>query len=217
MPSGAPSQTRATRHVSDRRLEHNLPGTCSVHGLNDEDLAGELSGRNEDALAELYNRYWGLAYATAMRIVRDRASAEDVVQDAFLKLWNNATHFAASRGSLRTWLITAVRNRAIDCLRGRSAHDREECELKPWLKATEPTSDPWRWVSVSAERTAVREALASLPLEQRLAVELAYFGNYTQPEIAGMMGVALGTVKGRMRLGLKKLSARLQARDFLGA
>ena len=204
------------RHLSDTRLEHNPPGTCSVHELNDPDLASALAGGNEEALAELYNRYWGLAYATAMRIVRNPASAEDVVQDAFLKLWNNATHFAASRGSLRTWLITAVRNRAIDCLRGRSAHDREECELKPGLKAIEPMSDPWRWVSVSVERSAVREALDSLPLEQRLAVELAYFGSYTQPEIAGMMGVALGTVKGRMRLGLQKLSGRLQERDLFG-
>jgi RNA polymerase sigma-70 factor, ECF subfamily len=176
-------------------------------------LAGALAAHNEEALAELYNRYWGLAYATAMRIVGDPASAEDVVQDAFLKLWNNAAHFVASRGSLRTWLITAVRNRAIDCLRGRSAHEREECELKPGLKATEATSDPWRWVSVSVERTAVREALNSLPFQQRLAVELNYFGSYSQPEIANMMGVPLGTVKGRVRLGLQKLSTALKGID----
>lgn len=208
--SDAPSQTRAKRHFSERRLEHNLRGACSVQGLNDPDLAGALAERNEEALAELYNRYWGLAYATAIRIVRDPASAEDVVQDAFLKVWNNATHFAASRGSLRSWLIIAVRNRAIDCLRGRSAHDRQECELKPGLKATEPTSDPWRWVSVSVQRKAVREALDSLPFQQRLALELNYFGSYTQPEIASMMGVPLGTVKGRVRLGLQKLSTSLK-------
>lgn len=181
-----------------------------VHGLGDPDLAGALAAGNEDALAELYDRYRGLAYATALRILRDPGRAEDVVQDAFLKVWTNAKHFVASRGSLRTWLVTTARNCAIDRLRGRAAHQRTECELKSGLQATEPTTDPWRAVSVSVERGAVREALNSLPLEQRLAVELAYFGSYTQPEIAGMMGVTLGTVKGRMRLGLQKLSSYLQ-------
>jgi RNA polymerase sigma-70 factor, ECF subfamily len=213
-PTNARRQKRFRTHVSEPRLEHELRGSLRVRGLDDPDLAGALAAGDEDALAELYDRYRGLAYAVALRILRDPGSSEDVVQDAFLKLWNNATHFAASRGSLRTWLITAVRNRAIDRMRGRLAHERRECELKPELKATESTSDPWSEVSVSAERTAVREALDSLPLEQRLAVELAYFGSYTQPEIAGMMGVALGTVKGRMRLGLRKLSSNLQGRGL---
>lgn len=209
-PPAAPTQTRVTRDVSEKRLDDELRQSPSVHGLTDPELARALAAGNEDALAELYDRYRTLAFAIALRILRDPGSAEDVVQDAFLKLWNNATHFAASRGSLRTWLIAAVRNRAIDRLRGRAAHEREECELKPGLKSTGPASDPWREVSVSVDRTAVREALDSLPLEQRLVVELAYFGSYTQLEIAGMMGVALGTVKGRTRLGLQKLSSYLK-------
>lgn len=186
-----------------------------MRGLDDLELAGELAARNEDALVELYNRYGGLAHATALRIVADSATAEDVVQDAFLKLWNNAPRFAANRGSLRTWLTTAVRHRAIDRLRGRSAHEREEQELTPGMETTESVADPWNWIAASVKQTAVREALNSLPRQQRLALELAYFGSFTQLEIARMMGVAVGTVKGRMRLGLEKLSARLTDRRLL--
>jgi RNA polymerase sigma-70 factor (ECF subfamily) len=171
-------------------------------------LGKALAERDENALAELYDRYRRLAFVIALRVVHDPGTAEDVVQDSFLKLWNNAVQFEADRGSLRTWLITTVRNRAIDSLRGRAAHEREECELKPGVKARGATLDSSR-VSVSVERTPVRDALESLPLEQRLAVELAYFGSYTQPEIAEMMGVPLGTVKGRTRLGLKKLGCLL--------
>ena len=170
---------------------------------------------NRDALAELYDRYGRLAYSVAMRVLGDPGRAEDVVQDAFLKLWNNAAQFDVERGSLRTWLITAVRNRSIDTLRGRGAHERQERELKPELQATGPTSDPWRDVSLSLERTAIREALNSLPAEQRHVVELAYFGGYSHGEIADIAGVPLSTVKGRMRLALEKLSSYLKGRGLV--
>ena len=147
--------------------------------MSDPDLAAELAADNQDALAELYDRYGPLAYSVALRILSDPGRAEDVVQDAFLRLWNHANQFDIERGSLRTWLITAVRNRSIDTIRGRGAHERRERELKPDLPATGPTSDPWREVSLSLERTAVREAMDSLPPEQRQAVELAYFGGFS--------------------------------------
>lgn len=214
VPHDDSGQTPATSYISER-LQPERRGSTGVHGLDDQQLAAALAAHDEEALAELYKRYGLIAYTTADRILHDPAIAEDVVQDAFLKLWKNAPHFAASRGSLRTWLTTAVRNRAIDRLRGRSAHEREECELTPGLKVTEPMSDPSSRISVAVERTAVREALDSLPRQQRLAVELAYFGSYTQPEIASMTGVALGTVKGRIRLGMHKLSLRLQGRGLL--
>ena len=149
-------------------LENGSAMGAGVQELDDSDLAAALGAGDQDALAELYDRYRGLAYVTAFRILRDRGRAEDVVQDAFLKLWNNAAQFVESRGSLRTWLITAVRRRAIDRLRGRAAHERQECELKPGLTASRRTSDPWCEVSDSADRAAVHEALSSLPLEQRL-------------------------------------------------
>lgn len=199
--------------ISERRLLPQTPPSREVGGLVDSDLALGLVQCDEDALAELYDKYGRLAFATALRIVHDSGRAEDVVQDAFLSLWSNAGQFAAKRGSLRTWLLTVVRHRAIDTLRGRAAHERDEIELGAEVRATGTTTDPWTNVSGSVERNAIRKALDALPLEQRLAVELAYFGGYTQPEIADMMGVPLGTVKGRTRLGLKKLGSYLDRRD----
>lgn len=164
---------------------------------------------------ELYDRYAGLAYAVAMRVLGDPGRAEDVVQEAFLKIWTNATGFDPKKGSLRTWLITAVRNRSIDYLRGRGAHERQELELPPELAGSGARSDPWREVSLSLERMAVREAVGSLPAEQRQAVQLAYFGGYSQSEIADMTHVPLSTVKGRMRLALEKLSSYLKGRGLI--
>lgn len=192
-----------------------MDGRRSVRGLSDPDLAVRLAAGSQEALAELYDRYGRLAYSVAMRVLGDPGRAEDVVQDAFLKLWKNAAQFDVERGSLRTWLITAVRNRSIDTLRGRGAHERQERELKPELLATGPTSDPWRDVSLSLERTAIREALNSLPAEQRQVVELAYFGGYSHGEIADIAGVPLSTVKGRMRLALEKLSSYLKGRGLV--
>jgi len=209
----APGQAFVLVSLSEMRLEPQSSPSLECHDLVDSDHALALAKRQEEALAELYDRYGRLAFVTALRIVHDSGRAEDVVQDSFLSLWNNANQFAARRGSLRTWLLTVVRHRAIDSLRGRAAHDRDECELGPNLEASGTTTDPWNNISGSVERNVIRKALDALPLEQRLAVELAYFGSYTQPEIADMMGVPLGTVKGRTRLGLKKLGSHLDRRD----
>jgi RNA polymerase sigma-70 factor, ECF subfamily len=164
---------------------------------------------------ELYDRYAGLSYAVAMRVLGDPGRAEDVVQEAFLKIWTNAAGFDPKKGSLRTWLITAVRNRSIDYLRGRGAHERQELELQPEIASTATHSDPWREVSLELERMAVREAVGSLPAEQRQAVQLAYFGGYSQSEIADMTQVPISTVKGRMRLALEKLSSYLLGRGLV--
>jgi RNA polymerase sigma factor (sigma-70 family) len=184
-------------------------------GPNDTDLAFALAAGREDALAELYDRYGRLAYSVALKVLNDPGRAEDVVQESFLKLWNNAGRFDASRGSLRGWLMSTVRNRSIDYLRGRAAHEREERGLDPDLALAGPSSDPWREVSQSLERSAVREAVNHLPAEQRHAVELAYFGGYSGREIADMTRVPLSTVKGRMRLALEKLSSYLQSRGLI--
>lgn len=185
-------------------------------GLADPELAVALAAGNQDALLELYDRYSGLAYAVAMRVLGDPGRAEDVVQEAFLKVWTNAGDFDPKRGSLRTWLITAVRNRSIDYLRGRGARERQEQELMPELTESH-ASDPWREVSLALERMAVRQAVGSLPAEQRQTVQLAYFGGYSQREIADMTKVPLSTVKGRMRLALEKLSSYLQGRGLVDA
>jgi RNA polymerase sigma-70 factor (ECF subfamily) len=138
-----------------------------------------------------------------------------VVQDAFIRVWTYCGSFDANRGSLRTWLLATVRNRAIDYLRGQSGQERGELELSLNVPAHGTGSDPWRDVSESLERQAVREALASLPAEQRQVVELAYFCGYTQREIADMVQVPLGTIKGRTRLALEKLSSYLQGSGLI--
>ena len=174
-----------------------------------------MAAGSQVALADLYDRYSGLAYGIALRVLGDPGRAEDVVQEAFLNVWNRAPSFDPTRGSLRTWLLTAVRNRSIDYLRGRGGHERQEVELQPAVATSGLRGDPWHEVSLSLERDAVREALASLPPEQRQAVELAYFGGYTQSEIAGITRVPVGTVKGRIRLALEKLSSYLRGRGLV--
>lgn len=182
---------------------------------SDSDLAVALAAGREEALAELYDRYGRLAYSVALRVLNDPGRAEDAVQESFLKLWNNAGLFDASRGSLRGWLISTVRNRSIDYLRGRAGHERDERGLDPSVESAGSSSDPWREVSESLERSAVREAITHLPVEQRHAVELAYFGGYSGREIADMTRVPLSTVKGRMRLALEKLNSYLQSRGLV--
>jgi RNA polymerase sigma-70 factor (ECF subfamily) len=172
-----------------------------------------MAFRDQAALGELYDRYGGLAYSLALRVLGDSGRAEDCVQEAFLKLWNGAARFNPERGSLRTWLVAAVRNRAIDLLRGRGARERQEVELRADVGSTE--SGPDQLAAASLDRTAVRAALADLPPEQRRTVELAYYGGYTQSEIAELMKVPLSTVKGRMRLALEKLASYLKGRGML--
>ncbi|HEV2030384.1 MAG TPA: sigma-70 family RNA polymerase sigma factor [Candidatus Dormibacteraeota bacterium] len=190
-------------------------GSEAPGGLADADLAAQLASGSQEALAELYDRYGGLAYAVALRVLGDPGRAEDAVQETFLKIWHNAASFDVRRGSLRTWLLASVRNRSIDYLRGRGAHERQELELHPSTAEAFPRDDPWREVSLSLERDAVREAMNSLPIEQRQAVELAYFAGYSHREIADMTRVPLGTVKGRMRLALEKLNSYLEGRGLV--
>ena len=172
-----------------------------------------MAARDPSALSELYDRYGSLAYGVALRVLGDSGRAEDTVQDAFLKLWNGAGGFDPSRGSLRTWLIAAVRNRAIDQLRGRSLHERRELALRPDVETS--AAGPEEEAVAAQEWMAVRAALAELPDEQREAVLLAYFGGFTQVEIAEMAGVPLSTVKGRMRLAMDKLGAYLKGRGLM--
>ena len=182
--------------------------------MNDTQLGAALAAGDTTALEELYDRYGSLAYSVSVRILGDPGKAEDVVQDAFLRLWNSGS-FDPAKGSLRTWLMTAVRNRSIDYLRGRGGHERFEKEIPETVAASGMGSDPWREVSASLERDAIKEALAILPAEQRQTVELAYFGGYSHREIADMIRVPLSTVKGRMRLAMEKLHSYLQGRGFV--
>jgi RNA polymerase sigma-70 factor (ECF subfamily) len=188
-----------------------------LHDLSDAELVRALAERDTSALASLYDRYGGLAYSVAFRVLGDSGLAEDTVQECFVKLWSSAAAFDPKRGSPRTWLLTMVRNRAIDKLRGRSSRSAREIDIDTVEPApAEPgASDPWNEVAFAAEQRAVRDALARLPVEQRQAVELAYFGGYSQREIAEMTKVPLSTVKGRMRLALEKLHSYLEGKGLI--
>jgi RNA polymerase sigma-70 factor (ECF subfamily) len=163
----------------------------------------------------MYDRYYDIAYAMAAKVLHDPSLAEDVVQDCFLKLWRNLGRFDARRGSLRSWVLRAVRNQSIDYLRGRHAYERRELEISADSPAQGDGSDPWREVAALVDRATLQDALASLPPEQREAVELAYFEGYRHPEIARIQAVPLSTVKGRIRLGIRKLHTYMLERGLV--
>lgn len=183
---------------------------------SDVEVGRGLAAADVGALAVLYDRYGSLAYGVAQRILGDAGMAEDVVQESFLKLWRNAAAFDPDRGSLRSWLIASVRNRAIDQLRGRGRHESREADLAAAENTVQADArtDPWREVSMALERDAVTDALRRLPAEQKQAIELAYYGGYSQREIAEIAKVPLSTVKGRMRLALEKLHSYLEGKGL---
>jgi RNA polymerase sigma-70 factor, ECF subfamily len=167
-----------------------------------------LVGGDLGALDRLYEQYGAMAFSIAYRITGDRSAAEDVVQEAFLGAWRNAARYVDARGSVRTWLLSIVHHRAIDAIRRR----RPTVELpdaEGGLPDTLTLPDTWKDVELRLDRESVREALRSISDVQREAIELAYFGGLTQTEIAARTGAPLGTVKGRLRLGLQGLRAAL--------
>ena len=175
--------------------------------LADEDLISLVEASDAEAFATLYDRHSRAAFSLAYRMMGDRQAAEDLAQDAFLKVWRNASSYRAERGSVRTWILSIVHNRGIDQLRSlasrRRTQDRVEASA-PRSQPSEAFAEAWR----NSQRDQVREALDTLPPEQLKILELAYFSGYTHVEISKLLGLPLGTVKGRMRLGLKKI------RDF---
>jgi RNA polymerase sigma-70 factor (ECF subfamily) len=178
--------------------------------LADEDLISLVGGSDAEAFATLYDRHGRAAYSLSYRMMGERQAAEDLVQDAFLKVWRGAASYRTERGSVRTWILSIVHNRGIDQLRSLASRRRTQNKVE----ASAPTSQPseafaqtWR----NSQREQVREALKTLPQGQLKIVELAYFSGYTHMEIAELLGLPLGTVKGRMRLGLKKV------KDYFGA
>ena len=178
----------------------------------DDRLVGALEIRDERALETLYDRYGDYVYSVCLRMVGDVQLAEDLSQEVFLRLWRRPDLYDVSRGRFLTWLLSVARNRAIDERRSRGRRFR--FETPPSTSAEEmltaaPTSEDRDVAVVSEERVVVQRALATLPPEQRLAIQLAYFGGYTQQEIAQGLHQPLGTVKTRIRLGLQKLRALL--------
>jgi RNA polymerase sigma-70 factor (ECF subfamily) len=178
--------------------------------LADEDLMPRVERKDPAAFEIVYDRHGGPAYSLAYRIVGDRLVAEDVTQEAFLSVWRSGARFDRARGSVRTWLLGVVRNRAIDVLRreaGRAPTVSLELDTVPEQESRfEPTD------AEALRRAAGREvrgALAGLPDDQLKVVQLAYFGGLSHSEIAEVLGMPLGTVKGRMRLAMEKMRTTL--------
>jgi len=169
-----------------------------------------------DALEDLYDRYKTMAYSIAYRITADGALSEDVVQDALVGAWRNASRYADARGSVRTWLLSIVHHRAIDAVRRRrpTTNLPEPDDPAP-ARLTLP--DIWPEVAERLDAETVRAALASISPVQREAIELAYFGGLTQQEIAERTATPLGTVKSRIRLGLLGLRRALSGDDEAAA
>jgi RNA polymerase sigma-70 factor, ECF subfamily len=185
--------------------------------LADEELMGLVAHNDADAFEVVLERHSDAAFSLAYRICGRRSVAEDVAQEAFLAVWRSAIRYDRTRGSVRTWALGIVHNRAIDALRRSGAHDRRRASdegIEETLEAPERT-DAQAIENAAAQE--IREALNELPDEQRRAIELAYFGGFTHVEIASMLDTPVGTVKGRMRLGLQKLRTQLQGREALGA
>ena len=171
----------------------------------DEELMGRIAGGDTRAFETIYDRYHRQAYSLARRITGPAGGAEEATQDAFLSLWRGASGFDPERGSLATWLLALVRYRSIDWLRRgtpRALHQEVTQDAVERIEAPERTEEQ---VFAIQEYDRARRLVAELPPEQREVIDLAYFAGYTQTEIAARVGIPLGTVKGRARLGLLKL------------
>jgi RNA polymerase sigma-70 factor, ECF subfamily len=178
--------------------------------LADEELMPLIADKDPEAFAVFYDRHGGVAFSLAYRIVGERAAAEDVTQEAFISVWRSGARYDRARGSVRSWMLGIVRNRAIDLLRSRAGRapnldfdDDSVLEQRPAEELTEEEA------LRHETRDEVRGAIGGLPGEQSRVIELAYFGGFSHSEIAAMLGVPLGTVKGRMRLGLEKIRGEL--------
>src|SRR5215217_353018 len=182
--------------VRGRRRQHLL--------LADENLISFVGQGDAEAFTTLYDRHSHAAFSLAYRVMGERQAAEDLAQDAFLKLWRSATSYRRERGSVRTWLLSIVRNRGIDQIRSQASRRRTQEKIEASAPRSQP-SEAFAETLRNSQRDQVREALNTLPPEQLKILELAYFSGYTHSQISVLVDAPLGTIKGRMRLGLKKM------------
>ncbi len=164
---------------------------------------------NPRAFETIYDRHGGAAFSLAYRMVGERSVAEDVAQEAFLSIWRSRLRYQSERGSVRTWVLGVVHHRAIDALRRNLVHDRRRASAEGIEERHEAVERTEVEVARRDEARTVREALETLPGDQVKVIELAYFGGFTHTQIAEMLEMPVGTVKGRMRLGLEKLRRQL--------
>jgi len=210
-----PSAIRSIdRTVEVARLE---TGAFAVRSTwTDEALMLAVTAGDDAAFAAIYERYVDLVYSAAVRVLGDSQLAEDTTQDVFVRLWRRPETFVAERGRFLSWLMSVARNRAVDELRARGRRRKRECTAlaepeEVHVNGTpRPDEDPARAAQLHEEQRAVRKALGNLPPDQKVALDLAYFGGLTQQEIAVTLHEPLGTVKTRIRLGMQKLRRALE-------
>jgi RNA polymerase sigma-70 factor (ECF subfamily) len=208
LEEGARSLDMSEKHLSrtgrDRRGRYPF--------LDDEDLMLLVEGGDAEAFAALYDRYCRLAYSVAHKLTGERQAAEDLTQDAFLKVWRSADGYRPQRGSVRTWILSVVRNQGIDQLRAKATRSRMQEKVEASAPRSEP-SEAFAQAWHEARLGRVREALDALPHFQQQVLELAHFSDLTHKEIAERLRLPQGTVKGRLRLGLEKLRKDTELRE----
>jgi RNA polymerase sigma-70 factor, ECF subfamily len=191
------------------RRKRNESSGSALQSLADEELMALVAKGQARAFETIYERHGGAAFSLAYRMCGSRSLAEDVAQEAFLSIWRSGGRYDRARGSVRTWVLGIVHNRAIDALRRTVVHERRRASdegIEERFEARERTEVE---AARREEATTIRGMLETLPEEQSRVIELAYFGGFTHSEIAEMLGAPIGTVKGRMRLGLEKLRGQL--------
>lgn len=209
---GAPLQntlrTATTQVAAAQDLVKPLP--------TDEQLISAICKGEESAIEVLYERYHRYAYALAYRILHDPLASEDIVQDAFLSIWRKASSYQAQNGSVQSWIQAIVRHRAIDKIRASAHRDYQWTPLQADNEQDPPSEEPdvWEQAWQSEQYRIIHEVMEQIPVEQRMVIELAYFGGLTHAEISEQYQIPLGTVKGRMRLGLQKMKALLAERGL---
>jgi RNA polymerase sigma-70 factor (ECF subfamily) len=178
--------------------------------LADEDLMPLVAAKDASAFEVFYDRHSGAAYSLAYRIVGSKSAAEDVTQEALISIWRSGARFDRARGSVRGWTLGIVRNRAIDYLRRESGRSPKLAFDADELLERQPSEEFTDAEALRRETASeVRVALSGLPDDQAKAIKLAFFGGFSHSEIAGMLNEPLGTIKGRMRLGMEKIRAVL--------
>ena len=180
-----------------------------IRSLADEEVMQLVQAGNARAFELLFDRHGGAAFSLAYRMVGDRVTAEDISQDAFLSIWRSRLRYQPERGSVRTWVLGIVHHRAIDALRRNLVHERRRTAVEDVVERQEAPERTDAEAARREEARHVRTALEALPEDQCQVIELAYFGGFSHSQIAEMLGMPIGTVKGRMRLGLEKMRRHL--------
>jgi RNA polymerase sigma-70 factor (ECF subfamily) len=181
--------------------------TVSLADASDGTLVVAIGRFHEDALAEVYRRHAGAVFGLARRVLSDPTAAEEIVQEIFLRLWNDPARFEPDRGSLRSFLLAQTHGRAVDLLRSDSSRRNRETREARAAATAGYDIEHEVWDLAVADR--VKKAIAVLPDDERQAIELAYFGGHTYREVAAVLGTPEGTIKSRIRVGLKRMRSTL--------